>query len=86
MAIATVSAKGQVVIPSKIRRRLKIYKGTKVYIEQKGSHEITLKPVTPEAVSILAGILQSGEELTEALLEEREKDRRREDSDIGKDT
>ncbi len=85
MAIATVSTKGQVLIPSKIRRKLKINKGTKVYIEQKGN-EITLKPVTPEAVSSLAGILRSGEKLTKALLEEREKDRRREDSDIAKDT
>ncbi len=85
MVITTVSTKGQVLIPSKIRRKLKINKGTKVYIEEKGN-EITLKPITPEAISRFAGILQSGGELTKALLEEREKDRRKEDSDIEKDT
>ena len=85
MVITTVSTKGQVLIPSKIRRKLKINKGTKVYIEEKGN-EITIKPITPEAISRFAGILQSGGELTKALLEEREKDRRKEDSDIEKDT
>lgn len=79
MAITTVSAKGQVLIPSKIRRKLKINKGTKVYIEEKGN-EITRKPAATDAVSGFAGILQPGGELTKALLEEREKDRRGEDA------
>jgi AbrB family looped-hinge helix DNA binding protein len=85
MAITTVSTKGQILIPSKIRRKLNINKGTKIYIEEK-ENEITLKPITPEAISNIAGMLATGGELTKDLLKERAKDREREDSDIEKNT
>ncbi len=85
MAIITVSTKGQVLIPSKIRRKLKINKGTKIYIEEK-ENEITLKPITPEAISNIAGMLRTGGELTKDLLKERAKDREREELDIEKNT
>ncbi len=85
MAITTVSAKGQILIPSKIRRKLKINKGTKIYIEEK-KNEITLRPITPEAISNIAGMLRSKGELTKNLLKERAKDRQREDLDIEKNT
>ncbi len=85
MAIITVSTKGQVLIPSKIRQKLKIKKGTRIYIEAK-ENEIALKPITPEAIGNIAGMLRTGGELTKDLLKERAKDRQREDLNIEKNT
>jgi len=56
---AVVTTKGQIVIPSKLRRRFNIKKGTRVYIEE-GEDEIIIKPVTPEYLKNIAGVL-SGE-------------------------
>lgn len=77
MNTAIVTTKGQIVIPSKIRRRLNIKKGTKLYIEEKGD-ELCLKPITPEYYKKLAGVLATKGKLTKALLEERAKDQERE--------
>ncbi|MFH1903587.1 MAG: AbrB/MazE/SpoVT family DNA-binding domain-containing protein, partial [Candidatus Omnitrophota bacterium] len=33
--MTTVTTKGQIVIPSKIRRRLNIKRGTRLYVEEK---------------------------------------------------
>ena len=46
MITTIVTSKGQIVIPSKIRRRLNIKMGTKLCIEEKGG-ELILKAVTP---------------------------------------
>jgi len=77
MPITIVTTKGQIVIPSKIRRKYNIKKGTKLYIEENGT-EIILKPLTPEYIEKLAGILGTKGKLTQLLLEERAKDRERE--------
>lgn len=77
MPTAVVTTKGQIVIPSKIRRKYNIKKGTKLHIEENGA-EIILKPVTPEYIEKLAGILGTKGKLTKLLLEERAKDRERE--------
>lgn len=47
MKTIVANSKGQVVIPAKIRRKLKIKKGTKLYIEEWGD-ELILKPITAE--------------------------------------
>jgi len=77
MTTVVVTAKGQIVIPSKIRRRLNIKKGTKLYVEQRGD-ELIIRPVTPTYFEKIAGILQTKGRLSKALLEERAKDRERE--------
>lgn len=77
MTTAVVTTKGQIVIPSKIRRKLNIKKGTKLYIEEKGD-EVILKPVTPAYFEKIAGVLQTKGKLSKALLEERAKDKERE--------
>lgn len=77
MPTTVVTTKGQIVIPSKIRRKYNIKKGTKLYIEENGA-EIILKPVTPEYIEKLAGILGTKGKLTKLLLEERAKDKERE--------
>jgi AbrB family looped-hinge helix DNA binding protein len=77
MATTVVTTKGQVVIPSKIRRKYNIKRGTKLYIEERGE-EIVLKPVTPEYFEKLAGILPTKGKLSKALLQERSADKERE--------
>ena len=78
MTTTTVTTKGQVVIPSKIRRKLNIKKGTKLYIEERGD-ELVLRPVTPEYFKKIAGILPTEGRLSKALLKERSRDRDKED-------
>jgi len=70
----TVTEKGQVVIPSKIRRRHKIKKGTRLCLEERGD-ELVIRVLSREYFGKLAGILPSKGKLSKALLEERAKDR-----------
>ena len=77
MTPTVVTGKGQIVIPSKLRRRFNIKKGTKLYIEERGD-ELVLKAVTPEYFEKMAGVLQTKGKLSKALLEERSKDKERE--------
>lgn len=77
MTTTTVTSKGQIVIPSKIRQRLNIKKGTKLYIEQRGD-ELIFKTVTPEYFAKIAGILRTKGKLSKALIKERSKDKERE--------
>ncbi len=77
MTMTVVTTKGQIVIPSKIRQRLNIKKGTKLYIEEKGD-ELILKTVSRAYFGKIAGVLQTKGKLSKKLLEERGKDRERE--------
>ena len=78
MEASVVTLKGQVVIPKKIRSMFHIKKGTQVRFEPRNG-EIVLKPLTPEYFEKMAGILGSGGKVTKTLLEQRAKDRERED-------
>jgi len=78
MTTTVVTSKGQVVIPSRIRRKLNIKRGTKLYIEEK-EQEIVLKPVTAAYFERIAGVLPTKGKLAKALLEERTKDKKREE-------
>lgn len=73
METTVVTTKGQIVIPSKIRSRHKIKKGTKLCIIEKGD-QIILQPLTEEYFEKMAGILNTKGKLTKALLEERQKE------------
>ena len=77
MPTATVTAKGQVAIPVRIRRRLGIEKGTRLYIEERDD-EIVLRPLTPEYLDRMAGVLRGSDSLSGKLLDERQAERRRE--------
>ena len=77
MTTTVVTTKGQIVIPSKIRQRLKIKRGTKLYIEERGN-ELILRPVTPEYFEKIAGVLPTKGKLSKAILKERLKDKERE--------
>ncbi len=77
MTTAIVTTKGQIVIPSGIRRRFNIKRGTKICIEEKRD-ELVLKAVTPEYFEKIAGVLQTRGKLSKTILEERSKDKERE--------
>ncbi len=77
MEASVVTLKGQVVIPKKIRSMFHIKKGTQVRFEPRNG-EIILTPLTLEYFEKMAGILGTGGKATKTLLDERAKDRERE--------
>ncbi len=74
MTTTIVTAKGQIVIPSRIRRHLNIKKGTRLCVIEK-DNEIVLQPLTREYFEQTAGVLKTKGKLTQALLDERKKDK-----------
>ena len=74
MTTAVVTSKGQIVIPSKIRRRLNIKRGTKLYIEER-EDELMVKAVTPAYFEKIAGVLPTKGKLSRMLVAQRQKDK-----------
>lgn len=70
---AVVTTKGQVVIPARLRKRLKIKKGTMVAFSEENGR-LVLQPITDDFIASLKGSLKGGGAL-EYLLAERKKDR-----------
>ena len=74
MNTGTVSLRGQVVIPSKIRHRYNIRKGTRVcFVEKNG--EIVLRPITDSYIDSVRGLLKTKGTVLKALLAEKERER-----------
>lgn len=69
-----VSVKGQVVIPSHVRRKFRIKKGTQVYLYERNG-EIVIRPVTDEYLRSSAGITGTDGKLLKALAQEKAKER-----------
>ncbi len=67
---ATVTSKGQLVIPAELRRKSGIKKGTEVCFLEDELGRIILQPVTEEFIDRLTGSL-SGSPMLESLLKER---------------
>lgn len=83
MQTVTVSKKGWVVIPSEMRKRLKIKPGDKLQVIDYGGH-VSFAPVMDpyEAIRTSRGMIKDGPSLTKALEEERRKEREREEEKI----
>lgn len=80
--IATVSSKGQVVIPAALRKKFQIKAGTHVAVDEKDG-QITLTPNPYDALLALRGCLSHVEEDVEGWwMEEKRKEREREDAKI----
>ena len=77
-----VTVKGQVVIPAKLRHRLGIKKGTRLYVEERKG-EIILRPLNKEYFQKMSGILK-GSGLVKALEKSRAEDLKREEEKIGR--
>jgi len=78
----SITIKGQVVIPAKIRQRLGLKKGTRIFVEERNG-EIVLKPMNLEYFQKMSGILKGGG-LTKALERSRREDLKREEEEIGR--
>jgi len=77
-----VTVKGQVVIPAKLRHRLGIKKGTRLYVEERKG-EIILRPLNKEYFQKMSGILK-GSGLVKALEKSRAEDLKCEEGKIGR--
>ena len=67
--------KGQIVIPSKVRRKLGIKEGTRIQIEvDEKTQRIILTPITREYIHSLRGKYK-GKGLLKALMEEKQRER-----------
>ncbi len=71
---SVVTSKGQVVIPSRLRRKFGVKKGTQVYLYERDG-EIVIRPVTDEYLRSLAGITGTKGKLLKALMEEKSRER-----------
>ena len=71
----TVTSKGQLVIPSRLRRKFGIRKGTRVaFLED--DDRLILQPITLEYIESLRGILKGGPSALKILLRERRRERK----------
>ncbi len=73
----TATTKGQIVIPSSVRKRLGIKSGTRIKVEldeEKG--QIILRPITREYIHSLRGMLK-GKGLLKELAAEKARERQR---------
>lgn len=78
MNTAVVTTKGQIVIPSAIRKKHDIKKGTRLAIEERGD-EIVLRPVSAAYFENIAGSLGTHGRLSQALIEDRAREQAREE-------
>ncbi|MCL4549432.1 MAG: AbrB/MazE/SpoVT family DNA-binding domain-containing protein [Bacteroidetes bacterium] len=74
MEVGFVTSKGQLVIPSKMRRRFGIKPGTRVnFFEEEDG--IKIIPTTAELIDANKGFMKTGGKLLKALMEEKKKER-----------
>jgi AbrB family looped-hinge helix DNA binding protein len=78
MPTVVTSAKGQVVIPKKERDKVGIKPGTRVVVVAVDDH-VEVRPLPENPVEHFYGFFKGGPSLTKALLEERRKERKREE-------
>jgi AbrB family looped-hinge helix DNA binding protein len=73
--VSTVTTKGQLVIPSKLRRKYAIHKGTQVaFLEEE--NRLVLQPLTAEFIRSLRGSLKGEPSALKLLLEDRKRERK----------
>lgn len=71
---ALVSARGQIVIPSALRKKFGVKKRTQVCLYERDG-EIVIKPMTDKYIQSMAGIARTKGRLLKALMEEKAKER-----------
>lgn len=81
MTIVRLSGKGQLVIPSEIRKRYNLRKGDRFLVREEAG-EIVLRPLERHPLLDLRGAYKGGTSLTEALLRERQSERAKEDGGL----
>jgi AbrB family looped-hinge helix DNA binding protein len=75
MAISSVTVKGQVVIPAKLRKKYGIRKGTKVSISESSDQGgIILRPLSDDPIGASKGMLKGGTSILKAMLRDRKEE------------
>jgi AbrB family looped-hinge helix DNA binding protein len=83
MEESTMTSKGQIVVPAKLRRRYGLKPGTKVYFIER-NNEIIFQPLTKEIIRSVHGLLAGQTSATQELLKERARDKDHEEAKLGK--
>ena len=83
METAYVTSKGQLVVPARLRRKYGIKPGTRICFVER-DHEIIFQPVTREYIRSVCGMLKSKTSMSKALLDERARDKEREEGKFEK--
>jgi AbrB family looped-hinge helix DNA binding protein len=73
-SVSKVTSKGQLVIPSKLRKKLGIRKGTQVAFVEEGKR-LVIQPITPEYIRSLRGSLKGAASALKVILQDHKKDR-----------
>jgi AbrB family looped-hinge helix DNA binding protein len=74
MTVATISAKGWIVIPNELRKKYRLRAGDKVALVDYGG-VLSIVPAMTDPVAEAAGLLKGERSLTRALLAERAEER-----------
>ena len=74
--VLTISNKGWVVIPAELRKKYSLEPGSEVNLVDYGG-VLAIVPAMKNPIKEAAGMLKGGTSLTQALLAERQKERRR---------
>jgi AbrB family looped-hinge helix DNA binding protein len=84
MPIVKTLAKGQIVIPADIRKKIGLKPGRKVLLTLVGERKVAIEPVPDDPIDAACGMLQGGPSLTRALLQERREDHAREEKKLAR--
>jgi AbrB family looped-hinge helix DNA binding protein len=84
MPIATLSSKGQLVIPKEIRDALGVKPGQRVFFKIVKDHLVEIAPLPEDPVRHFCGFFKEGSSLTRALLKERGEDKKREEKRLNR--
>jgi AbrB family looped-hinge helix DNA binding protein len=80
MPIVSTSAKGQVVIPAALRKKVGLKPGGRVLVTVAGEDTVIIRPLPEDPIEAACGSLKGGPSLTRALLGERDEERRRDET------
>lgn len=74
METAVVTTKGQIVVPSKIRKKFGIKKGTRIaFIERDG--KLIIQPLDKSYFESMTGILGTNGDMLKGLMEDKKRER-----------
>ena len=83
MTIATVSTKGQIVIPAWIRKSLGLKPKSKLVIKlSEDRQKVLVEPLPEDPIESACGFFSGGYSLTQMLLEEHQQEKRIESKNI----
>ena len=75
MTISSVTVKGQVVIPAKLRKKYGLRKGTKVSISESADQGvIILRPLPDDPIGASKGMLKGETSILKAMLRDRKEE------------